>query len=110
MSGQSIYKVFNSCNDLFPEVSSRLKGFKIAALNITSLVKHIDDLRVVMLDSPIDMLAINETRLDSSIPDNEVNISGYSIVRNDRNRSGGGEGGLLCQRYSWIHSSPGFKM
>ena len=28
--------------------------------------------------------------LDSSIPDQEVNISGYSILRNDRNRNGGG--------------------
>jgi hypothetical protein len=56
------------------EVKS-LKGFKIAALgplNITSLTKHIDELKVVMLNQPFDILAINETRLDSSITNAEI--------------------------------------
>ena len=33
---------------------------------------------------------MNETRLDEHIIDSIVNINGYSIVRNDRNRDGGG--------------------
>ena len=28
--------------------------------------------------------------LDSSIPNDEININGYDIVRKDRNRNGGG--------------------
>ena len=28
--------------------------------------------------------------LDSSISNNEINISGYEVVRKDRNRNGGG--------------------
>ena len=30
------------------------------------------------------------SRLDSSVSNVEVNINGYSIIRNDRNRNGGG--------------------
>ena len=39
------------------------------------------------------MLAINETKIDSSVNDNEVHLSGFDVVRKDRSvngRSGGG--------------------
>ena len=55
--------------------------------------KHIDELRVFLASSTIDILAINGTTRDSSIHDNEVHILGYEIVRRDRSfngRSGGG--------------------
>ena len=35
-----------------------------------------------------DLFALNETRLDSSISDGLVNISGYDIIRKDRSRRG----------------------
>ena len=38
----------------------------------------------------IHILSLNETRLDSTISDDEVSIQGYSILRNDRDRNGGG--------------------
>ncbi len=71
-------------NLLLPNMS----GFKLASLNITSLVKHIDELRVYLSNNVIDVLAINETRLESTIGDNEVHIPGYEIVRRDRNSNG----------------------
>ena len=43
-----------------------------------------------MRDEPFDILALNETRLDNSILDCEVQIPGYDILRSDRNRNGGG--------------------
>jgi hypothetical protein len=39
-----------------------------------SLPKHIDELRVVLADRPVDVLSINETRLDNSVADSDVNI------------------------------------
>ena len=33
---------------------------------------------------------ITESKLDNSVTDKEININGYSIIRNDRNRNGGG--------------------
>ena len=42
----------------------KCRGFEMASLNITSLLKHIDELRVFLHDQNIDVLAINETRLN----------------------------------------------
>ena len=69
---------------------SNLKGLKIANLNINSLLKHIDEIRILLSDNPFDILAINETKIDSSILDSEIHIDNYTIVRFDRNRFGGG--------------------
>lgn len=66
------------------------RGFKIASINLASLYKHIDQLRIYMLPKTVDILAINETRLVSSIQNGAVSIPGYTLERKDRNRSGGG--------------------
>jgi exonuclease III len=62
----------------------------MALLNIVSLPSHVDELRISKLFLHFDLLALNETRLDPSIPDGLVKIHGYDIVRNDRSRRGGG--------------------
>ena len=66
----------------------------MACLNINSLLAHIDDLRVYMSDSKeIDILAINETKLDPTIRDEEVYVPNYDLIRKDRHtnrRNGGG--------------------
>ena len=59
-------------------------------LNITSLPKHIEEARILFSSKNFDILAINETRLDHSISDDLVGTSNYDIIRNDRNRNGGG--------------------
>ena len=43
-----------------------------------------------MSGSKIDILSLNETRLSHDIPDSEVELPGFSLVRCDRNRDGGG--------------------
>ena len=63
-----------------------IRGFKIASLNITSLVTHIDELRICMKDREIDVLAINETRMDDSVPIQSIAILGYTWI--SKNRSG----------------------
>ena len=60
------------------------------SLNIASLLKHIDELRVLMSDQTLDVLAVNETRLDDTVSNQMIHIDGYDIVRRDRNRRGGG--------------------
>ena len=39
---------------------------------------------------PLEMLAVNESKLDNTITDGEIHIPGYVIARKDRNRHGGG--------------------
>ena len=69
---------------------SNLKGLKIANLNVNSLLKHIDEIRMWLFENPFDILAINESKIDPTIRDSEIYINNYSIVRFDRNRFGGG--------------------
>ena len=69
---------------------SKLKGFRVAQFNIASLPKHYEELLIYMRDEPFDILTLNETRLNNSIPDCEVQMPDYDIIRSDRNRNGGG--------------------
>ena len=87
-----------------------MRGFKLASLNVTSIIKHIDELRVLLVDHSIDVLAINETRLDSTINDNEVHISGYEIVRRDRSVNGKFGGGVCFYVRCNINFLPRFDM
>ena len=66
------------------------RGFKLASLNINKLTTHIDELRIFQAHNEIDILSINETKLNETISDNEVDILGYDIVRRDRTTGGGG--------------------
>ena len=40
------------------------------------LLAHLDDLKFFVLDSKIDVLAINETKIDSSVNDNDLRLLG----------------------------------
>ena len=79
----------NSTNYLLNSIP-KSRGLKIAALNVASLPKHLDELTVLMQSAPFDILALNETRLDNTIPNSEMGIEGYDLLRRDRNRNGGG--------------------
>ena len=65
-------------------------GLHFVHLNVCSLYKCIDEIRLMFSDKSFDVLTFSETMLDSSIPVSCVNIEGYSIIRKDRNRHGGG--------------------
>ena len=56
----------------------------MAMLNIASLPKHLDKIHLLLHDKKLDILTLNETRLDSSISDNLVSIEGYDILHSDR--------------------------
>ena len=71
-------------------IHPKLKGFKIGHLNITSLTKYIEELRIFIHENSFEILCINGTRFDNSIYDTEIEIAGYEMVRKDRNRHGGG--------------------
>ena len=66
------------------------KDTVIASFNVNSPLLHIDEIRTLVMDVGIHILAINETKLDENIHDDIVSIEGYTIRRCDRNRHGGG--------------------
>ena len=86
--GPSQYQHTNRNDNLFEPF--RKRGLHFLHINVNSLPSKIDELRdIVRLTKPA-ILGITETKLDNTVPDEEININGYSILRNDRNRNGGG--------------------
>ena len=71
------------------------RGMVMACLNINSLLAHLDELRVFGSDSKIDILCINETKLDSMVGDGEVCLPGFEIVRREW-KVNGRKGGGIC--------------
>ena len=69
---------------------NKKKGLHFLHLNVNNLIPKIDEIRTIAIDTKPAVIGITESKLDNSINDNEVKIDGYSIIRNDRNRNGGG--------------------
>ena len=62
----------------------------VCFLNIGRLLTHIDELRIFVSENKPHIIGINETKLDHTVIDGEVEIDEYQIIRNDRNSFGGG--------------------
>ena len=52
----------------------------------------VDELRVLLSEFSVDILSIDETKLDESIKSSELHIPGYEFIFCDRSRNGGGVG------------------
>ena len=66
------------------------KGLHFIHLNARSLLPKLDELNVLASKTKAAVIDVSETRLDDSVEDSEVELPGYSILRHDRNRNGGG--------------------
>ena len=66
------------------------KGVVIASINVNSLSLHLDEIKCLVKEKDVHILALNETKLDKDISDRVLEIEGYSFERLDRNRNGGG--------------------
>ena len=61
-----------------------VKGFKMVHLNVRSLPKKIDQIRLMMHDSNLDVLTFSETWLKSHLNTKIVELEGYKSFRPDR--------------------------
>ena len=88
------YLSCRSCKSVHKLLISQVKsdkGLRICHLNVRSLYGKIDEIRVIVLSSEIDIFCISESFLDDSISNSEIDIPGYDIERRDRpNGRGGG--------------------
>ena len=66
------------------------KGLKLYCLNVNSVVKHFDELSLLVDDKQLHVLCLNETKLDDSGEDNCIDNDEYQVIRKDRTRHGGG--------------------
>ena len=79
------------CKEIRPYVNfakkiSNCKGLSIAHLNVRSLLPKINQIRMFLCITKIDMLCINEAWLDSTVTNKDINVCGYEVYRNDRTR------------------------
>ena len=88
------FLTLNNCN-----------GFKIAHLNCASLTKNIDEIRILLKRTNIDVLTLSETHLSDLFDDSEISCDGYSIERKDRNRAGGGVATYVREDINYIARS-----
>ena len=75
-----------------------MKGFKIVHLNVRSLVKKIDQIRLLLQGSKIDALTISESWMKQHLHTNLIEIEGFRALRLDRgtgNKSKKRGGGLM---------------
>ncbi|MCP4266595.1 MAG: hypothetical protein GY777_13675, partial [Candidatus Brocadiaceae bacterium] len=76
------------------------KGLHFVHLNCNSLLSKIDEIREFVLHCKPHVICFSETKLDSTVTSSEVLIDGYSNIRCDRNRHGGG---VACYVSNLIH-------
>ena len=62
----------------------------MASLNINGLRNHIDEIELLLNELKIDILALNETKLNESINCQITDIAGFKQIRLDWSRQGGG--------------------
>ena len=69
------------------------RGLHFLHLNINSVLTKIDQVRIIAQKTNVAVFGLSESKIDNSVPDNEINIPGYKVLRADRNKHGGG---VLC--------------
>ena len=53
-------------------------------------MRHKDEISILIKEHKIDVIAINKTKLDKKIADDNIAIDEFILKRLDRNRHGGG--------------------
>ena len=98
-------------NDFIKVREAYSKNPILGYLNINSLRNKIINLRDVVAKVPIDILCVDETKLDESFPDSQFLIENYQFppFRRDRNSKGGGKivyvrEGLISKRLKQFES------
>ena len=75
-------------------------NFLMLHLNINSLFNKTDDLDTI-LSIGFDLITLNETKLDHTVPEAFYINSSYKMLRLDRNRNGGGVAILIKKEYKY---------
>ena len=95
---ESIDEISNGLNNNISGLINLKKGFSknsvLSYLNINNLGGKFDNLWEFCFKTEVDILCIDETKIDPSYPDSQFHIDGYQFppFRKDRNKHGRGNG------------------
>ena len=95
---ESIDEIGNGLNNNISGLINLRKAFSknsvFSYLNINSLGGKFDNLREFCFKTEVDILCINETKIDPSYPESQFHIDGYQFppFHKDRNKHGEGNG------------------
>ena len=94
----------NLTSDFDLSLLSSTAGLRVAHLNCRSLLSITDEVSDLIARNSIDVFAMTETWLDSSIEDSEIFQCSFpiNIVRNDRNHHGGGVAFLVTPGVKFV--------
>ena len=65
-------------------------GLHFIHININSLIPKIDEIKSIAYSTNAAIIGITESKLDEPVTNSELHINNYVLIRNDRNRKGGG--------------------
>ena len=59
----------------------------IASINFNSLPRHLDEIKLLLKEQGIHILALNEAKIDRNVSSDFLEVEGYKLIRLDRNRN-----------------------
>ena len=79
---------------------SNLSGVTFASLNIQSVYRKFDEIKILLNESGLDCLCLQESFLNYSIDDSELHIPGFHLWRYDRTANSGKSSGGGIMMYT----------
>ncbi len=58
-------------------------------LNVNGLTRKFDYIKLLVQKSNIDILCLNDTKIDNNIDDEDIGIDGFTLYQKDRDHGGG---------------------
>ena len=93
---------FNSCHEKIGKCHSK-KGLLICSLNAPSLLRHKDEISILIKENKVDVIASNKTKLDKKIADDAIAIDDFILKHLDKNRHGGGVAIYIRETLNFEH-------
>lgn len=87
--------ISSAFKNLVKRLNSKHHGIHCAHINVNGLLHKLDEIRLLLSETKIDILAITETHLHDNITDTDIDIVDYSIIRKDRLDQKNNWGGVL---------------
>lgn len=84
---------WNRSVDEFTAINHNLyehPGLKLGHINVNGLKGKLSEIRLLLVKTSLDILAITETKLTNDTTGEDIGIEGYFTIRNTRDRNGGG--------------------